>query len=444
VKKEPIEEMASHGIRGTTLTSVRSNVENEANGAMAAKGRLTRATRAAMTDIGNKANVLQNAKNMNKGAIKKEVVKPARGLSKQKATTSLAQLTEVTTTRVTRRSAEQKCKEELMEQDVSKADIEMADLESKPVVSAYSLSNLENVDNIDKDDVENPQLVVEYVNEIYAYLRQLETIQDVREDYLNKSTGTTILPKMRTVLVDWLIQVHSQFNLLQETLYLTVAILDRFLQEMSCKVERKQLQLVGVAAMFIASKYEEMYAPEIGDFVYITDRAYTEPQIREMEMKILATLNFDLGRPLPLHFLRRNSKAGNVDALTHTLAKYAMELTLVDYKMAHIKPSVVAAAALALSLKVLEDRNRTHEEEPKAIGEMWNSTLVHYTTYTFDMISDSVEKLAALMLTTSKASATTKNMAVRKKYEDKKLSKIAMLAELTGPTMEAMARGEFH
>jgi len=435
--------MASHGIRGTTLTSVRSNVENEANGAgMAAKARVTRATRTAMTDIGNKANVLQNAKNFNKG-IKKEAVKPARGLSKQKATTSLAQLTEVTTTRVTRRSAE-KVKEELMEQDVSKADIEMADLESKPIVSAYSLSNLENVDNIDKDDVENPQLVVEYVNEIYAYLRQLETIQDVREDYLNKSTGTTILPKMRTVLVDWLIQVHSQFNLLQETLYLTVAILDRFLQDSACKIERKQLQLVGVAAMFIASKYEEMYAPEIGDFVYITDRAYTEPQIREMEMKILSTLSFDLGRPLPLHFLRRNSKAGNVDALTHTLAKYAMELTLVDYKMAHIKPSVIAAAALALSLKVLEDRNRMEEEKPKAMSEMWNSTLVHYTTYTFDMISDTVEKLAGLMLTTSKASANSKNMAVRKKYEDKKLSKIALFAELTGPSMEAMARGEFH
>merc|ERR1711953_61870 len=87
--------------------------------------------------------------------------------------------------------------------------------------------------------------------------------------------------------------------------------------------------------MFIASKYEEMYAPEIGDFVYITDRAYTESQIREMEMRILDTLGFDLGRPLPLHFLRRNSKASNVDALTHTMAKYIMELTLVEYKMAH-------------------------------------------------------------------------------------------------------------
>jgi len=436
--------MASHNIRGNTLTSVRSNVENEAAGAMAAKSRATRATRTAMTDIGNKANALQNVKNINKGPIKKEILKPARALQKQKGTTSLAKLTDVTNVpvRVTRRSAE-KLKDEPME--TSSAELLKEEPMEVPIVHGHSSEILQNVENIDKDDVENPQLVVEYVNEIYAYLRQLETIQDVREDYLNKSTGTSILPKMRTVLVDWLIQVHSQFNLLQETLYLTVAILDRFLQDSACKIERKQLQLVGVAAMFIASKYEEMYAPEIGDFVYITDRAYTEPQIREMEMKILSTLSFDLGRPLPLHFLRRNSKAGNVDALTHTLAKYAMELTLVDYKMAHIKPSVIAAAALALSLKVLEDRNSTHEDEKtKSISEMWNSTLVHYTTYTFDMISDSVEKLAALMLTTSKASANAKNMAVRKKYEDKKLSKIALLAELTGPTMEAMARGEFH
>ena len=54
------------------------------------------------------------------------------------------------------------------------------------------------------------------------------------------------------------------------------------------------------------------YAPEIGDFVYITDNAYTQSQIRDMEIKIMGVLKFDLGRPLPLHFLRRNSKAGQV------------------------------------------------------------------------------------------------------------------------------------
>ena len=67
---------------------------------------------------------------------------------------------------------------------------------------------------------------------------------------------------------------------------------------------RSKLQLVGVAAMLVAAKYEEIYAPEVKDFVYITDRAYTEREILKMEIKILAVLNFDLGRPLPLHFLR--------------------------------------------------------------------------------------------------------------------------------------------
>lgn len=71
---------------------------------------------------------------------------------------------------------------------------------------------------------------------------------------------------------------------------------------------KKQLQLVGVTAMFLASKYEEMYPPEIADFAYVTDRAYTTSQIRDMEMKILRVLKFKLGRPLPLQFLRRASK----------------------------------------------------------------------------------------------------------------------------------------
>jgi hypothetical protein len=70
---------------------------------------------------------------------------------------------------------------------------------------------------------------------------------------------------MRAVLIDWLVDVHIQFSMLQETLYLTVAILDRFLQKSAKDIPRKSLQLVGVAAMFIASKYEEMYAPEIGE-----------------------------------------------------------------------------------------------------------------------------------------------------------------------------------
>ena len=99
-----------------------------------------------------------------------------------------------------------------------------------------------------------------------------------------------IKPRMRNFLVDWLIEVHQQFSLIQETLYLTVAILDRFLQEEGASISTKQLQLVGVTAMLVAAKYEEMYPPEVDDFVYITDKAYKQSEILQMEIRILKTL----------------------------------------------------------------------------------------------------------------------------------------------------------
>lgn len=145
--------------------------------------------------------------------------------------------------------------------------------------------------------------------------------------------GYEITENMRALLIDWLVQVHSRFQLLQETLYLTVAILDRFLQVRAVRalcvglvssvttfpaalqvqpVSRRKLQLVGVTAMLVACKYEEMYAPEVGDFAYITDNAFSKSQVLEMEQVVLKTLKFQLGRPLPLHFLRRASKVANV------------------------------------------------------------------------------------------------------------------------------------
>ena len=98
--------------------------------------------------------------------------------------------------------------------------------------------------------------------------------------------------------------------------YYTIIILSINFKLFSCMqvydCSKADLQLVGVSAMLLASKYEEMYAPEIGDFVYITDNTYSKAEIRKMEAKIFKTLNFSVGKPLCLHFLRRNSKAGEV------------------------------------------------------------------------------------------------------------------------------------
>jgi hypothetical protein len=68
--------------------------------------------------------------------------------------------------------------------------------------------------------------------------------------------------RMRAILVDWIIEVHHRLTLMPETLYLTVYIIDQYLSMEN--VPRKELQLVGVSAMLIASKYEEIWAPLVG------------------------------------------------------------------------------------------------------------------------------------------------------------------------------------
>uniref|UniRef100_A0A8C9SHX2 Cyclin B2 n=1 Tax=Scleropages formosus TaxID=113540 RepID=A0A8C9SHX2_SCLFO len=269
------------------------------------------------------------------------------------------------------------------------------------------------IEDIDEGDADVPQLCSEYVKDIYVYLRHLEAQQSIRPRYMQ---GYEINERMRALLVDWLIQVHSRFHLLQETLYMTVALLDRFLQVQP--VSQRKLQLVGVTAMLIASKYEEMYTPEVGDFCYITDNAFTKAQIREMETLMLRDLNFQLGRPLPLHFLRRASKAGNANAEKHTLAKYLMELTLVDYNMVHYNPSEIAAAAL-LTFYVQ------------------SVTQQYYCYYDEDHLRPVMQQMAKNVIIVNEG--LTKNLAVKNKYASSRLMKISLLPQLKSTLIKDMA-----
>ena len=97
---------------------------------------------------------------------------------------------------------------------------------AEKTIQSFS-KELINVQDIDRNDTENPQLVSEYVNDIYDYMRELESRYPIKYRYLE---GSQINGRMRGILIDWLVQVHLRFHLLQETLYLTVAIIDRFLQ----------------------------------------------------------------------------------------------------------------------------------------------------------------------------------------------------------------------
>jgi len=91
--------------------------------------------------------------------------------------------------------------------------------------------------------------------------------------------------RMRKVLVDWLIEVHLNFKLLPETLFIAIKLIDKYTERE--QVSRKEFQLLGVTCLLIAAKYEEIYPPYIKDFIYVTDSAYTREQILEKELKVL-------------------------------------------------------------------------------------------------------------------------------------------------------------
>lgn len=153
----------------------------------------------------------------------------------------------------------------------------------------------------DKKTSEDPLECSEYVTEIFSYLKKTELDFIAQPGYMKKQAD--INEKMRAILIDWLVEVHLKFKLYPETLYLTVNLIDRYLEKE--EVLRQHLQLVGVTAMLIASKYEEIYAPEVRDFVYITDKAYTKEEILSMEYKMLTTLNFNITTPSSFRFLER-------------------------------------------------------------------------------------------------------------------------------------------
>uniref|UniRef100_A0A8C4YLR3 G2/mitotic-specific cyclin-B1 n=1 Tax=Gopherus evgoodei TaxID=1825980 RepID=A0A8C4YLR3_9SAUR len=408
----------SRNTRVNAENQVKSNVAAAKRGAAAAKPGLR--PRTALGDIGNKV-----GEQPPKALPKKETKPPSAAVKPlpRKAT----------------RAAE-KVIEPAKEQKPIPEPAKLLNLKLSPQLESPSPSPMETsgcvpgeemlcqafsdvlleVKDVDVDDGADPNLCSEYVKDIYGYLRDLEKQQNVRPKYL---AGQEVTGNMRAILIDWLVQVQMKFRLLSETMYMTAAIIDRFLQDNS--VPKKMLQLVGVTAMFIASKYEEMYPPEIGDFAFVTDHTYTKSQIKQMERKILQALDFTLGRPLPLHFLRRASKIGEVDLEQHTLAKYLMELSLVDYEMVHYPPSQIAAAAFCLALKVLD-------------GGEWTPTLQHYMSYTESALHPVMQHMAKNVILVNRG--LTKHMTVKNKYASSKNVKISTLPQLNSTVIQDLAK----
>ncbi|CAJ1973438.1 unnamed protein product [Sphenostylis stenocarpa] len=192
-----------------------------------------------------------------------------------------------------------------------------------------------------------------YVADIYEYLHAMEMQRKRRPmvDYVEKLQGEVTVT-MRTILVDWLVEVVEEYKLHSDTLHLSVSYIDRFLSVN--RVSKSRLQLLGISSMLIAAKYEEVEPPRVDAFCNITDNTYDKAEVVKMEADILKSLKFEMGNPTVNTFLRRfadvaseNQKAPNL--LVEFLGCYLAELSLLDYDCLKFLPSIMAASAVFLA-----------------------------------------------------------------------------------------------
>ena len=184
----------------------------------------------------------------------------------------------------------------------------------------------------------DPQINSEYLLEMYQNLLNEE--KDLKNLFGYMENQADINEKMRAMLIDWIIDVHFKFKLKSDTLFLTVWLIDRYLSEKQMK--RGRLQLLGVTSMLISCKYEEIYSPEVFDFVYITENSYEKKDIINLEFEILKMLEFNVTIPTSNNFYEIISSLLNFNTQEFYLGKYLLELFLLDYRSLKYKPSEIA------------------------------------------------------------------------------------------------------
>ena len=217
---------------------------------------------------------------------------------------------------------------------------------------------------------QDPQVNNEYLSEMYHNLLLEE--ENVKSLFGYMKNQTDMNEKMRAMLIDWIIDVHFKFKLKADTLFLTVWLIDKYLSLK--KIKRNKLQLIGVTCMLIACKYEEIYSPEVFDFVYITENSYEKKDIINLELEILTLLDFNITVPTSNSFYEIISSSLSFSTQEFFLGKYLLEMFLLDYRSLKYKPSEIANTVCFIIFN-----HRRNNNDISYLNEKANEFIYNYT-----------------------------------------------------------------
>jgi cyclin B len=262
---------------------------------------------------------------------------------------------------------------------------------------------------VDKKDPKKITCRAEYIQEIVKYFRQREGFTTAKIGYLIK-TQSELTENIRAQLVDWMIGVSDKMCLLNETLYLAVNILDRYLSIE--KVTKAKLPIFGVTAIHIAAKVEEIYPPSITDIVMTCERGCSREEIHRTEILMLKALKYDILNASVFKFIERYTKLLEVPDLVVHKSNYYAHLLLLDYNMLNYLPSLLAAGAIYLACHNTGTANKNWE---------WNLKISPEIGHKEEEVVDFAKKLPYILRTMAKGEF----QAARKKFTHKRYMEVS-------------------
>ncbi|KAH6836662.1 Aldolase-type TIM barrel family protein [Perilla frutescens var. hirtella] len=284
-------------------------------------------------------------------------------------------------------------------------------------------------------DRRNHLEVCDYVDDIYQYYWVMEGQNPLLKSYLE--TQKDITPHMRGILINWLIEVHQKFDLMEETLFLTVTLLDRYLSlEL---IKKSEIQLVGLTALLLASKYEDFWHPRVTDLISISAESYTRDQMLKMEKTILKKLKFRLNQPTPYVFMLRFLKAAQSDKKFERLAFYLIELCLVEHEALNYKPSMLCASAIYVARCTMRltprwtpllTKHARYEESEIRFVLLDIAYTGNFASYIFSKDIEFSRSCAEMILKFHKAAKTSLLRVTCEKYANVDLSRVATIKPL--------------
>lgn len=227
-------------------------------------------------------------------------------------------------------------------------------------------------------DESDPQDVVEFENIIYRTLRQEERDLKPFEFIQNEITL-----KDRDLLIDAICRFHYKLGLMTNTLYRFIGIFDRYLAV--GQVPKSKLKLYGCAAFLIASKIEDIYPAQSTDLITLSEKAFSQRELFQVEIQIINAIGFESTFATPLFYLTQFMRINGQTKETLLFARYILEIIQSNGKFYGVKPALEASVAVMVT-RIIQGEDNIWPEELEGYTAFTAEDLLPYADIVKEML----------------------------------------------------------